>query len=71
MEKIVTAIVLAFLFGCAGIPVRPALEENIGPSPGKIEGNQFTGIGYAFNVSVPPHYKLTREFPDFRLGEEV
>ena len=58
-------VILVFLFGCAGIPVRPALQENIGLSPGKIEGNQFTGIRYLFNVSVPPPWKLTTEFPDF------
>jgi len=58
-------ILLVFLFGCAGIPVRPALQENINVSPGKVEGNQFTGIRYSFNVSVPPHWKLTTEFPDF------
>ena len=66
MKKILMMIVLlVFLFGCAGIPVRPARQENISVSPGKIEGNQFTGIRYSFNVSVPPHYKLTTEFPDF------
>ena len=58
-------VLLIFLFGCAGIPVRPALQENISLSPGKIEGNQFTGIRYSFNVSVPSHWKLTTEFPDF------
>jgi hypothetical protein len=66
MKKIlIIMILLIFLFGCAGIPVRPALQEDIGVSPGKIEGNQFTGIRYSFNVSVPPHWKLTTEFPDF------
>ena len=65
MKKILMMILLIFLFGCAGIPVRPALQENINVSPGKIEGNQFTGIRYSFNVSVPPHWKLTTEFPDF------
>jgi len=66
MKTILMMIVLlVFLFGCAGIPVRPALQENINLSPGKIEGNQFTGIRYSFNVSVPPHWKLTTEFPDF------
>ena len=71
MKKILMMnIFFVFLFGCAGIPVRPALEENISVSPGKIEGNQFTGIRYSFNVSVPPHWKLTTEFPDFfeKLG---
>ena len=66
MKKILMMmILLIFLFGCAGIPVRPALQENINVSPGKVEGNQFTGIRYSFNVSVPPHWKLTTEFPDF------
>ena len=66
MKKILMMIVLlVFLFGCAGIPVRPALQENINASPGKIEGNQYTGIRYLFNVSVPPHWILTTEFPDF------
>jgi len=58
-------ILFVFLFGCAGIPVRPALQENINIPPGKIEGNQFTGIRYPFKVSVPPSWKLSTEFPDF------
>ena len=66
MKKILMVIILfVFLFGCAGIPVRPARQENINVSPGKIEGNQFTGIRYSFNVSVPSHWILTTEFPDF------
>ena len=66
MKKIFMVMILfLFHFGCAGIPVRPALEENIGVPAGKIEGNQFAGIRYAFNASVPPHWKLTTEFPDF------
>ena len=58
-------ILFVFLFGCAGIPVRPALQENISAPPGKIEGDQFTGIRYPFKVSVPPGWKLSTEFPDF------
>ena len=66
MKKTLMMIILfIFLFGCAGIPVRPALQENISVSPGKIEGNQFTGVRYPFKVSVPPHWKLSTEFPDF------
>ncbi len=65
MKKTLMMIALVFLCSCAGIPVRPALQEDISMSPGKIEGNQFTGIRYSFNVSVPSHYKLTTEFPDF------
>ena len=66
MKKILMMIIFViFLFGCAGIPVRPALKEDISTPPGKIEGNQFTGIRYSFKVSVPPHWKVTIEFPDF------
>ena len=64
------AIILLFLLliGCAGVPVRPALKEDISIPAGKIEGNQFTGIRYPFNVSVPSHWKMTLEFPDFLEG---
>jgi hypothetical protein len=58
-------VLLVLLVGCAGVPVRPALKEDISIPSGKIEGNQFTGIRYLFNVSVPPHWKMTTEFPDF------
>jgi hypothetical protein len=54
MKKILMMIVLVCLCSCAGILVRPALEENISISPGKIEENHFIGIRYAFNVSAPP-----------------
>jgi hypothetical protein len=66
MKKILMMIIFViFLFGCAGIPARRALQENINVSPGRVEGNQFTGIRYSFNVSVPGHWKVTTEFPDF------
>jgi hypothetical protein len=68
MKKIwMMVIVLVFLFGCAGVPVRPALKEEISVLPGKIDGNQFTGIRYPFKVSVPPHWKMATEFPDFMV----
>jgi hypothetical protein len=58
-------LTLALLAGCAGVPVRPALKEDLSVPSGKIEGNQFTGIRYPFNVSVPPDWRMTTEFPDF------
>jgi hypothetical protein len=66
-KKSLFAIILLFilLVGCAGVPVRPALKEDLNVPSGKIEGNQFTGIRYPFNVSVPPNWKMTTEFPDF------
>ena len=71
MKKILVMIILlGFLYGCAWIPVRPALQEDISAPAGKVEGNQFTGIRYSFKVSAPPHWKVTTEFPDFmeKLG---
>ena len=67
LKKSTFAIVLLLilLVGCAGAPVRPALQEDIRIPSGNIEGNQFTGIRYPFNVSVPPHWKMTTEFPGF------
>ena len=66
MKKILmVASLFVLLFGCAYIPARPALQEDISLPPGKIEGNRFIGIRYTFNVSVPPHWKVTTEFPDF------
>ena len=66
MKKLSVIIILfVLLFGCAGIPVRQALDEDIGIPPGEIERNQFIGIRYSFNVSAPPNWKMTVEFPDF------
>ncbi len=66
MKKILMiAILFAFFAGCAGLPARKALQEDISVPPGKIEGNQFIGIRYPFKVSVPPPWKLSTEFPDF------
>ena len=57
---------VVLLVGCATTaPVRPALKEDLNVPSGKIEGNQFTGIRYPFNVLVPSHWKMTTEFPDF------
>jgi hypothetical protein len=57
---------IVLLVGCATTaPVRPALKEDLKIPVGKIEGNQFIGIRYPFNVSAPANWKMTREFPDF------
>jgi hypothetical protein len=65
-KKVSYVIFLAFLIaGCAGAPVRQALREDTRVPPGKIEGNQFTGIRYPFNVSIPSNWRITTEFPDF------
>ncbi len=60
------SLIFIFLVGCATTPpVREALKEDLKVPVGKIEGNQFTGIRYPFNVSVPSHWKMSVEFPDF------
>ena len=57
-----------FLAGCAGAPVvRDAVKLDMKVPVGKIEGNQFTGIRYPFNVSAPPNWKITTEYPKFML----
>ena len=57
---------IVLLVGCATTaPVRPARQEDISVPSGKIEGNQFIGIRYPFDVSVPSNWKMTTEFPDF------
>ncbi len=59
-------LLLTLLVGCATTaPVREALKEDLKVPAGKIEGNQFFGIRYPFNVSVPSNWKMTMEFPDF------
>jgi hypothetical protein len=65
-KTLMMMILFVFLFGCAWIPARKALKEDISAAPGKIETIvQFTGIRYPFKVSVPPSWKLSTEFPDF------
>jgi len=63
---LVISFFIVLLVGCATTaPVRPALKEDLKIPVGKIEGNQFTGVRYPFNVSAPANWKMTTEFPDF------
>jgi len=63
---ILLGLIFSILVGCATAPpVREALKEDLKVPAGKIEGNQFIGIRYPFNVLVPSHWKITMEFPDF------
>jgi hypothetical protein len=67
------SLLIVLLAGCATTPpVRDALKEDLKVPAGKIEGNQFAGIRYSFNLSVPSPWKMTLEFPDFleTLGYE-
>jgi hypothetical protein len=60
------------LVGCTGIPVREAVKVDMGTPVGKVEGNQFTGLRYPFNVSASLNWKITTEIPSFmeELGYE-
>jgi hypothetical protein len=66
--SLVIAFLLIILVGCAGVSV----HDNLKIPAGRIEGNQFIGIRYPFRVSVPPHWKMSTEFPAFlkELGYE-
>jgi hypothetical protein len=54
--------------GCAGVTI----HDDLNVPPGKIEGNQFTGIRYPFKVEASQNWKMATEFPDFlkELGYE-
>jgi len=60
-------LVVIFVGGCAGIPVREAVKVDMTVPVGKIEGNQFTGIRYPFKVSAPAGWEMTTEYPKFML----
>ncbi len=65
-------LLFTLLIGCAGIPVREAVKVDDRIPIGKIEGNQFKGIRFPFNVSSLPGWKVTTEIPNFmeELGYE-
>jgi hypothetical protein len=58
---------LLFLVGCAGVPVRDEVKVNMKVPVGKIEGNQFTGLRYPFNVTAPPGWQVSTQYPEFML----
>ena len=70
-KKLSWLLILGFLIismaGCAGVPVREAARVDMKAPVGKIEGNQFTGIRYPFNVAAPPGWKVSTEYPKFML----
>ena len=60
-------LLVILLAGCAGIPVRDAIKVDMSVPVGTIDGNQFTGIRYPFNVSAPPGWQVTTKYPEFLL----
>jgi len=60
-------LLLLFLAGCAGVPVRDEVKVNMKVPEGKIEGNQFTGLRYPFNVTAPLGWQVSTKYPEFML----
>jgi len=67
IPKMAAISLLLFLIGCAGIPVRDEVKVDGKVPVGKIEGNQFTGLRYPFNVTAPPGWKASTQYPEFML----
>ena len=62
-------VIISFLVGCAGIPVRKEVRVDLSLPVGKIEGNAFQGIRFPFRVSLPSsNWKFSVEIPDFMEG---
>ena len=59
---------LLFLIGCAGVPVRDEVNLNMKVPVGKIDGNQFAGIRYPFNVTAPAGWQVSTRYPEFMLN---
>jgi hypothetical protein len=67
-RKLFFIFVIFFLVtGCAGIPVRERVKIDFNVPIGKVEGNQFTGIRYPFNVSASPGWEISLTYPAFML----
>jgi hypothetical protein len=67
LRFVVIVLALLFLASCAGIPVRDEVKVDLKAPVGKIEGKQFTGIRFPYNVSAPPGWEISTQFPEFML----
>ncbi|MCJ7641233.1 MAG: hypothetical protein MUO29_04975 [Desulfobacterales bacterium] len=68
-KKMLFVLVVFFLImvvGCA-TSVRDAVKIDTNLPVGKIEGNQFAGIRYPFNVSAPPNWTVSMTYPSFMV----
>ncbi len=64
---LVVGLLISFMAGCAGVPVREAVKVNMSVPVGRMEGNQFIGIRYPFRVFVPSPWKVSTEYPKFMV----
>ena len=53
--------------GCAGVPVREEVKVDTSLPVGKIQGNQFLGMRYPFQVSAPPGWEIATKYPKFMI----
>jgi len=60
-------LLLLFLIGCAGVPVRDGVKVDMKVPVGKIAGNQFTGLRYPFNITAPAGWLVSTQYPEFML----
>lgn len=60
-------LLIVLLAGCAGIPVRSAVKPDMSVPVGNIYGSQFIGVRYPFNISAPPNWTVTTEYPKFMM----
>jgi hypothetical protein len=67
-KMVIVCAMLFLLTGCM-VPVRPAFHVDTSLPIGKIEGNQFTGIRYPFNVTASPNWKISTTYPAFLLEQ--
>ena len=65
-KMLFVSLFLILLVGCM-IPIRPAFKVDTSLPVGKIEGNQFTGIRFPFNVTAPPDWKISTTYPAFMI----
>jgi hypothetical protein len=70
MRFFVLVFVSIIAAGCAGITIQ---HDDLNVPPGRVEGNQFTGIRYPFKVEASQNWKMVTEFPDFlkEMGYEA
>jgi len=62
-------VTVAFVAGCAGIPVREEVREDRSLPVGKLKGNSFIGIRFPFKISLPSsNWHFSVEIPDFMEG---
>ena len=64
-KGLAVTVLFILVVGCAPTPVREGVKIDYSLPVGKIEGNQFMGVRFPFQVSAPPSWQMSTEFPAF------